>query len=372
MRRFPLYALFLILVLTGTGCDSGGDMTSEVLPEWPVQLSAEWTTVEPATAGVSSKGLDHALTVARGIPRLKSLVVVKDGAIVMEEYLHGAQPSDLFDVRSVTKSIVSTLVGMAIEDGYIADLDVPIGNHLSFIQEDMDETNQSVTFRNLITMSGGWQYDEWNDTSYQQWLGSGQPERWPLDQPRVAAPGTQFTYNSAAVHLLGVLIEQFLDRTLMLYASQELFTPIGISQKEWEILGSGFPNGGAGIDLKARDLARFGQLFLQDGMSGDRRILPDGWVAEATTPAYSWRSTFGPLKELSYGYLWWTDDNGGDPIFLAWGYGGQFIYVKPSSRLVVVTTTDYSGVSSEPGGESSVARSALNLIHAHVLPAVDG
>ena len=372
MRRHFFLFFLLMAALLGPGCDSDPGSEPAALPDWPIRLSADWATASPEEVGVSAEGLDDAFQVAVGIERLKSLLVVKDGAIIMEEYLHGAESTDLFDVRSVTKSIISTLVGMAIDHGYIPDMDATMGDRLSFIMENMDEVNQSVTIRDLITMSGGWQYDEWNGPSYQEWLGSGQPERWPLDQPRIAAPGAQFTYNSAAVHLLGVLTEQFLDRTLMLYASQELFTPIGIVQKQWEVLPSGYPNGGAGIDLQARDLARFGQLFLQDGMSGDRRILPEGWVAEATAPAYSWRSTFGPLKEMSYGYLWWTDDNGGDPIYLAWGYGGQFVYVKPSSRLVVVTTTDWSGVSQEPGGESAVARAALNLIHGQVVPAVDG
>jgi CubicO group peptidase (beta-lactamase class C family) len=372
MRRRLLPLLTICVLLAALGCDSDPGSASEETPEWPIRLSADWTTTSPETVGASSEGLESALQVAIGIERLKSLVVVKDGVIIMEEYLHGAESSDLFDVRSVTKSIVSTLVGMAIKDGYIPDMNATIGERLSFVMEDMDEVNQSVTIHDLLTMSGGWQYDEWNGPSYQQWIASGQPERWPLVQPRVAAPGAQFTYNSAAVHLLGVLTEQFLDCTLIQYASQELLTPIGIVHKQWEMLPGGYPNGGAGIDLQARDLARFGQLFLQDGMSGDRRILPEDWVAEATTPAYSWRSSFGPLKEMSYGYLWWTDDNGGDPVYLAWGYGGQFVYVKPSSRLVVVTTTDWSGVNQEPGGESAVARAAMNLIHTHVVPAVDG
>lgn len=367
-----MWWMALLIAVLAIGCDSDTQSTEQSLPDWPVQLSAEWVSLEPADVGVSAEAMESARLTAWGIDRMKSLVVVKDGAIIMEEYMHGAQSTDLFDVRSVTKSIVSTLVGLAIEDGFIPSLDTPTGERLAFLQEDMDAENRSVSVRDLLTMSGGWAYDEWNGPSYQEWISSSNRELWPLEQPRVAPPGTQFTYNSAAVHLLGVLTEQYLDRSLTLFASQELFVPSGIRQQEWEMFPSGYPNGGAGIDLTARDLARFGQLFLQDGMSGSNRVLPEGWVSTATSPAYSWRSSFGPLKAMSYGYLWWTDDNGGDPVYLAWGYGGQFVYVKPSSRLVVVATTDWSGVTAEPGGESALARSVLNVIHEHVVTAVDG
>lgn len=380
VRRLKWLLIALLLV---SACDSSpatvvvdspddpdGNL-SEQLPDWPVQLTREWTVVAPEVAGVRDTYLGSASLAAIGIPRLKSLLVVKDGAIIMEKYLHGAQQEDLFDVRSVTKSILSTVVGIALHEGRIPDLDAPLGDHMEILMEEMPDENRGVTFRHLLTMSGGWQYNEWGGTSYQEWIASGDTERWLLMQPREADPGERFRYNSAAVHVLGVLTQQFLPSSLMAYADQKLFVPSGILQRQWEMFGSGYPNGGSGIDLTARDLARFGQLYLQDGMSGTRRILPEGWVSEATTPRWDWRSSFGPMDDMSYGYLWWTGDNGGDPVYLAWGWGGQFIYVKPSSRLVVVTTTDFVGVESDPGGESALARSALNLIHEHVVPAVE-
>ncbi len=372
-NRLRYLLAVLVLSTCALGCDSDSGSSQDIaLPDWPIQLTSEWQTAEPADLGLSTEALDDALRIAWGIDRLQSLVVVKDGVIVMEEYLHGGLSTDMYDVRSVTKSVISTLVALAIRDGLLTSLDETVGEHLSNLDESMDEANRSVTVRDLITMSGGWEYDEWNGPSYQEWLRSSDRELWTLEQPRIADPGAQFTYNSAAVHLLGVLLEQVLDRSLVLYASQELFNPAGITRQQWEMFVSGYPNGGAGIDMRSRDLARFGQLFLQDGMSGDRRILPEGWVASATTPAYSWRNTFGPLRAMSYGYLWWTDDNDGDPVYFAWGYGGQFVYVKPSSRLVVVTTTNWAGVSSEPGGESAMSRATMNLIHEHIVPAIDG
>ena len=373
----------LVLAVLVTACDSSpgglpapppeddGEEFSDELPDWPVRLSDDWTVVKPETAGVRQTHLGEASLWALRIERLRSLVVVKDGAIIMEKYFNGAQPDDLFDVRSVTKSIVSSLVAIALGSGQIPNLDTPIGDNLGSLMDEMPDENREVTFRDLLTMSGGWQYNEWSGTSFGDWLTSGETERWVLMQPRLHEPGTHFTYNSAAVHLLGVLTQQFVPGTLIDYADAELFQPLGITRRRWEMLGSGYPNGGAGIDLTARDLARIGQLYLQDGWSGDERILPEGWVTEATTPHWEWRSTFQPLEEMSYGYLWWTDDNGGDPVFFAWGWGGQFVYVKPSSRLVVVTTTNWSGVDSEPGGESALAHEAMYLIHDHVVPAVD-
>ena len=99
-------------------------------------------------------------------------------------------------------------------------------------------------------MSGGWIWDEWSSNSYQQWIGSGNREAWVLSRPRSGPPGNAFTYNSGATHILGVLTDQYIDQGIVTYADQELFGPIGITQREWEMFTSGYPNGGAGIDLR--------------------------------------------------------------------------------------------------------------------------
>jgi len=111
----------------------------------------------------------------------------------------------------------------------------------------------------------------------------------------------------------------------------------------WEPLDRGTVNGGSGIRLRGRDLLKLGQLFLQRGWSGERSVVPESWVDEATRPRFTWRQDYGAQKSVTYGMLWWVSD-ASPPAFFAWGYGGQFVYVVPSRDLVVVATTEWRGL----------------------------
>ncbi len=135
----------------------------------------------------------------------------------------------------------------------------------------------------------------------------------------------------------------------------------------WEAFSDGTFNGGAGIDLRPRDLARLGQLFLQGGHDGRGQRVPRTWVESASQPAFSWQARYGTLSALSYGFLWWTSAEAPEAFF-AWGYGGQFVYVVPSKQLVVVTTTEWRGLSSE-GGPTEVTQALLEVVVDRIVPA---
>ena len=358
---------FCAALLFLTSCDSQSPIEDEA--DGPIALHNAWETAPPADVEMDEVQLREASLAAQNRHRALSLLVVRRGKLVFESYFNGAQSTDLFDVRSVTKSIISTLAGMAVEDGSIPDLDASIAPFVSEFSEQIPASIEQVTIRHLLTMTGGWTYDEWNSSSYTEWISAKDREAWSILLPHPNTPGSVFTYNSAAVHLLGIVVEKSVGMSLEAYASQKLFAPLGITDVEWEMFPSGYPNGGAGIDLHARDLAKIGQLFLQNGMSGAAQVIPSAWIEEATTPKHGSMGTFGPLNGLSYGYLWWTDTFDGNPVYFAWGYGGQFIFVAPHLELVVVTTTNYIGVSSDPGGETALARSMMSVIVNNVVPA---
>lgn len=326
----------------------------------PVDLAAPWEIASPAAVGVDRDLVEAALGEAAAIPRLRSLVAVKDGRIFLESYYGGRTSPDLHDVRSVTKSVVGTLVGLAIERGHIEGLGQPIGELLPEEVAALTPEQAEITIRHLLTMSSGFQWDENGGDDYNTWISSEDHISALLERPLVDEPGTAFTYNSAAVHLLGVVVEAAVGEPLPEFAHRELFAPIGIDVAEWEELPGPYVNGGSGIDLRARDLARFGQLYLQDGLSGDRRVLPAGWVDAATAPAYAWRADYGSLRQYTYGFLWWVVEGEPQPAYTAWGYGGQFVYVVPELRLVVVATTDWRGVSGE-GGVGPLTRQVLAI-----------
>lgn len=338
--------------------------SDEVPNELPLDLNQEWQTGTPSEVNIDN--LDNAITSAGNIPRFTSLLVVRNGKLVVEEYFHGFYADSTHDVRSVTKSVLSVLVGIALDEGYFNSLDETIDNYLTAPEFSLTETQKSITVRHLLTMSSGFQWDEWTSSSYNDWILSGDHTGYLLGLPNQYMPGEQFTYNSAAVHLLGVVVEKAVGMKLYQFADQYLFNKIGIEGEKWEGLSGNYANGGSGIDLKPRDLARIGQLILQEGVSGNQTIVSEEWISEATTSKYSWAFNYGALKNYSYGYLWWTLPD----AILAWGYGGQFIYIVPEKELVIVTTINWHFISAD-GGPSTTEMPALDIIINEILPRVN-
>lgn len=355
----------LLLGILLVGCDAVSDEPDAL----PLDLTTPWVVTTPEEAGIDPEGLAEALRAAEAIPRMMSLVVVRDGKLVLEEYFHGNHADSLNDVRSVTKSVIGTLVGVALAEGLIDHLDETIGDYLHPEVAVLNPDLQSISIRHLLTMTSGFAWDELNSDSYAAWIRSEDHLEHLLNQPLLSPPGSSFTYNSAAVHLLGVLLQEAVGMPLPAFADQYLFNPIGIHQSQWENLTRGYVNGGAGLDLRPRDLARLGQLYLQQGASGSTRLLPPDWTATSTVPQFEWRSSFGALRAFTYGHLWWLEEAGTEPAFFAWGYGGQFIYVVPALNTVIVTTTQWRGLSLE-GGPEVLEQATLDIIINHLLPAI--
>ena len=354
-------ATLLLAFIVLAGCDTEA-------PEFtasPLDLAEFWTETTPEAVGLDPDAMDEAVRQADAISRFRSLLVVRNGQLAVEAYFRGFTEADLQDVRSVTKSVVGMLTGIAIEQGHLA-LDTRIGDVLGEAVAVMTPDKAAITVENLLTMSSGFEWDEIGGPSYSEWIMSFDHIQYLLDQPLVHTPGSTFTYNSAAVHLLGVVLEEAVGQSLPAYADAVLFGPLGIEGRRWENSNGGHVNGGAGLDLRARDLARLGQLLLQDGVSGAQQVLPTEWIRASTAPAYTWRSAFDPLESYTYGRLWWVNEAPTAPAFLAWGYGGQFIYVVPSLDLVVVATTDWRGVSGD-GGANALESATLDIIINHVV-----
>ena len=354
VERMRLLTALILLFLVG-GCDSTG--ISPVEAQDRVDLSRPWNTAHPEAVGLSEAAVAAAVDRAQAESRIQSLLVVKDGYLVVEQYFGGSDEGSLFDVRSVTKGVVGALTGIALQDGILDSLDQPVGPLLRGVAEQVPARFDSVTVRHLLQMTSGLEWPENNGDAFQRWMASGNLIQFVLDQPFSDAPGARFNYNSGTVHLLGVVLQEAYGRGLEEFARDRLFSPLGISRVSWEAAGTRFVNGGTGIDLRAQDLARWGQLFLQEGASGDRQVVPEAWIHFAAEPAFSWRSTYGSLKDYTYGGLWWTTSGG---AYLSWGWGGQFVYVEPARRLVVVLTTDWRQVGGE--GPGPLTREALSII----------
>jgi CubicO group peptidase (beta-lactamase class C family) len=240
-----------------------------------------------------------------------NLVVLRDGELVLERRYGDASADALADVYSVTKSVVSTLVGIALGRGELASLDLPV--------------HGGRTYRHLLTMTGGtenggpWEIDEVIA------LPSGWREHIEA-APLLERPGTRFRYDNAAVHLLGCALSDAVGSSLAEYADEHLLGPLGIEAFEWPSDPEGYSWGFGHLRLRPRDLARVGELWRRGGEG----IVPSGYVADATRA----QTTGGPPEGEGYGYLWWV----GERSIFAGGYAGQALVVVPEERLVVAAT----------------------------------
>jgi len=347
--------------MTGTGCAT--DNPSAPDPGFTgVDLSAPWTSADPAELGFDVPLLEEALATASEIPRLTSIVVAREGRIVVERYHLGRSAESLHDVRGVTGVVISALVGLALERGELPSVDRPAEEFLA-PEWTLTGLQRSITLRHLLTMSSGFEWDGPLGESYVRWLFAGDPVGTLLGTPHAEEPGATFRRNAAAVHLLGEILRRVTDRELPSYAREHLFRPAGIDTVRWEMIPGGFTNFGSGIELRTRDLLRLGQLVLQRGRSGDRTVLPPRWTRETVERQVPWRGArFGPLEDLTFGYLWWSDEGPVRNVHIAWGFGGQFIVVVPDRRLVAVTTTEWRRLRQIPTGVEVLESAILDLV----------
>ncbi len=363
----------LTLVLLSAGLFSTLGACSGIVdpgepPSGVLDLSRPWKSITPQEAGASASALEAAVQRAGRNHRMRSLLVAKDGRIVLEEYFGAMTRDSLHDVRSVTKSVVSLLAGVAVDRGWIASLDDPASSYLGPYGEEMSESSRKITVRHLLTMTAGFEWDEHGGDSYARWIQSDDPVRHLLELPTAAPPGERYRYNSAAVHLLGLVIEGATGVGLPDFAQRVLFDHIGVKAARWERMPMGQHNGGSGLDLSTRDLARLGWLALEEGRSGWMSVVPRDWIRASTTEGWELGLPLGGLSGIDYGRLWWLAPSAPFPLYFAWGYGGQFVVVSPEEKLVVAAT-NYWPFARADGGPGRYERETMSLIVSAILPA---
>jgi CubicO group peptidase (beta-lactamase class C family) len=248
-------------------------------------------------------------------PGLLSVIVARHGRIAFERYYHGGRRDARLNVFSVTKSVVSALVGIALRDAALRSVDQRI---VEFFPG--RGGSSVITLRHLLTMTAG--YREGRIVASDDWVGTA------LNRPLEARPGASFSYDSPSAHLVAVVLTRATGEPLATYASRTLFEPLGIRPGGWATDGRGHQLGSSGLHVRARDLVAFGQLYLQNGRWHGRQVVPAAWVRASTSRHVA------ITRSLGYGYLWWITPDG----FAAFGYAGQMLAVVPSRDIVVVMT----------------------------------
>jgi len=304
-----------------------------------------------------------ALRTAGQMPRLHSLLVSDNGELVVEKYFNGSTAQRTANVKSVSKSVISALVGIAIDQGYVSGLDQPISEFDGDLLSTHSGTaRDNITIGNLLSMQSGLETTSFYN--YGAWVLSDDWIEFALQQPLRAPPGTKLQYSTGNTHLLSAILTVATGKSTLEFAREVLGRPLGFQLASWPQDPKGIYFGGNNMEFTPRQMLAFGELYLNNGRANGRQVIPAGWVKTSLQPLAESAREAGRF----YGYGWWTRDMAGVQTSFAWGYGGQFILLVPEMSLVVVTTS-----SSLPGdNRRSHIRGLYDLLeHQIVEPLVD-
>ncbi len=309
----------------------------------------------------NSTELDDIIEMARKTDNLRSLLIYRDGKLVSENYFDRFSSDSLEHVRSVTKSVMATLIGIAIDKGIINSVDDPITNYLG----NEAKGKEQITIKHLMAMTSGIAWREViGNMEIDEWINSKSPVRYVLSKPIENTPGTSWEYSTGIIHLLSAILTEASGMSTLEFANAHLFQPLGIENVQWQLLNDGYYHGGSRLQLKPRDMIKFGRLYLNKGTFNGERIISESFISEATRqqePEGFFNSHEG------YGYGWWVGGDENVRGFMAQGYGGQTILVIPAHEIVIAITYRWK-VSNQMAADQQ--REALNVIGGGVLKAL--
>ncbi|MFZ0493124.1 MAG: serine hydrolase [Acidimicrobiia bacterium] len=293
-----------------------------------------WVIADPAEPGIDIASFEKALDQLEELKGVRSFLVVRHGKLVVERYFHGGNATQSREIASASKSVVSALVGIAIDRGYITGVNQTLDSLLpeSFVNGAHGD-KASLTLRSLLTMTTGFAYEpiivgrqsRRDSVSVENILSA------PLSSPK-----SSFLYNTGGVHLASAILTRATGMSTCMFATKYLFGPAGVTVDWWNQDRDGIFTGGWNMYLTPRELARFGQLYLDNGVRNGQQVISADWIHESFIPRLS--QVAGPVTD--YGYWWWISQLNGMSVYSARGGGEQMVYVIPSLDMVVVTTSD--------------------------------
>jgi uncharacterized protein (TIGR03437 family) len=293
-------------------------------------------------------------------PNRYSFLVIRNGYLVWEEYYHGMSRDGYADVMSVSKSVLSILIGQALDTGKIESLDRMLTDYFpEYVSSSTDVRKRLITLRHMLTMTAGFQWDE--VATGKDWVASKDWYKFVIDLPMAANPGDVFDYDTGLSHLLAGVLSRASGQSALSFGVQNLFQPLGIRNFRWDTDPRGNYVGGFHMYFTSRDLAKFGYLALRNGFWENRQLVSRSWIEDATSIHVSYASdvTIG-----DYGYHWWVRPQWGYTAYMASGFGGQYVFVVPGLDLIMVSTADTTGDTIDRHMQ------AFNLLTQYVIPAI--
>ena len=360
--------LLMALVALTVGCGEGdagpaGDRADAISAE---ERGSGPSDASNGSAGpVNTVGLDSVLVEAAydraaDLPRLYSLLVARHGELLHEAYYNGHGPARVANIKSASKSVISTLVGIAIEEGHLEGSDQPVAPFFpQWAEENGDPRIDEITVGHLLSMQSGLESTSFGN--YGAWAASGNWVRNQFVRPFVDEPGGAMVYSTGSTHLLSAILTQATGESTLAYARRVLFGPMGVTLSPWTRDPQGIYMGGNEMGLRPREMLAYGELYRNGGIHEGERLISETWIAD------SWiqRGT-SRFNGHGYGLGWWIRDRRGYDVYFAWGYGGQYIFVVPELELTVVTTSNPTGP--RAGGHT---RSLHDLITDYFIPAAE-
>jgi CubicO group peptidase (beta-lactamase class C family) len=306
---------------------------------------------------------------AENITDLRGLAVARNNVIVAEEYYNNADPGPdpNLHVMSVTKSISSTLIGIAVYEGFIQSVSQTVSDFLGAEVDTVNPALGQVTIRQLLTMTCGHDWHELgNESEFRAFANAPDQLNYILNKPIVNTPGTVFNYSDGAAHLISVIITKATGMDASAFADQYLFGPMGLGERIWYGDNRMFAYGGVGLCIGIHDMITIGYLYLNDGNFNGKQIVPSEWINTATSFQISTNNVIPFLTD--YGYYWWLGSAHGHDFICANGYGGQFIFIVKELNLVVSSRSNYRNINRSKAAENWY--NILDIIINHILPAV--
>ena len=323
-----------------------------------IPLTTHNAQAEPTPSGAAVRA--RLLAQAQALPRLRSLLISIDGRLVEERYFNGARPGQAENLKSASKSVLSALVGIAFDRGYLKNVRDSIATFFDEHLPPDPAQKKNITLEDLLTMRSG--LEGTSNVNYGRWVQSSHWVRHVLTRPLVDEPGGRMIYSTGNSHLLSALLTKATKMSTFEFARRYLADPLGVPIPPWVRDPQGIFLGGNEMHWTPRGMLAFGELYLNSGRANGKQIVSEAWIQESLKPR-----TRSRWSGRQYGYGWWIDSFGGHAAYYAWGHGGQFIFVVPALKLVVATTSLPA-----PGeGRREHQRAIYDLMERQIVPAAE-
>lgn len=356
--KFPFLQILVLVCFLLASCSvqpaANTQIVEDTFPYWPTD---GWRESTPEKQGMDTGILTEMLDeIIEQNHQIDSISVIRSGYMVLDVAVHPYRNSTKHIIHSCTKSIISALIGIAIEQGYLEGVDQPLLDIFSDREvANQDPEKEAINLEHVLTMSSGLRCRDsylyrWN--GIEEMIESDDWVQYVLDLPMAEPPGTYFEYCNGGSFLLSAIIQETTGMTAEAYARENLFSPLGISEIEWPSNPQGISIGWGSLSMLPHDMAKIGLLYLNEGVWDGEQIVPQEWVRASTT------KYIDATLQDGYGYQWWVDS---PDVYMALGYAGQFIFVAPELDLVVVFTSDL------PEAEFYTPQ---NLLNKFIIPAI--